>query len=449
VATYYVNAGGSQTSPFDTPAKGANTIKYLIDNVTEADDDIIEIVDNGAITESVGFALNNTLNIRSYGTDGTDRATSKPTINWSGGTPFGLTMNTAGKSLSFSNLEINASCSSHWFYSGAGISLFEAQGCIFRRTGGNETTLYLNDCVASNIFSNIFPDPKQEAIRYSNPAALTLQTHNVSNNIFYGSSATSLNRYISSSWVNTSVASGSTMNVTNNIFDGGVDTVKYAFSFNGTQLNDNGVTIVCDYNLIYNTTESNHYDGQLVNEGFVNAIGPNDVDTDPLFTNAGTDFTLTDDSPAINSGTTSNALIDFIGVSRPVGAGFDMGAYDRIGFEIPLTGVQILYMIPNNISPDKLVSESDNGEFFGIQKNTTSARVEMTTLSLKVRQSNMEDLITFLKTNYRKKTVKFDKVGMTPFLNADESNECRIISYTSPVKEQEKYYTMSLTLRKV
>jgi hypothetical protein len=54
--------------------------------------------------------------------------------------------------------------------------------------------------------------------------------------------------------------------------------------------------------------------------------------TDPKFVNAsGEDFHLQSDSPAINAGVTiSNVIDDFDGISRPQGAGYDIGAYEYV-----------------------------------------------------------------------------------------------------------------------
>jgi hypothetical protein len=52
--------------------------------------------------------------------------------------------------------------------------------------------------------------------------------------------------------------------------------------------------------------------------------------TNPLFTNAPTDLTLADGSPGINTGTTlASVPRDYAGTARPVGANYDIGAYDR------------------------------------------------------------------------------------------------------------------------
>ena len=80
-STYFVNASGSNTAPFDTPAKGASNFQSLATGVVLADGVSIEVVNDGEIQDNIPASTTLTLKgtIRSYGTDGTDRLTSKPT----------------------------------------------------------------------------------------------------------------------------------------------------------------------------------------------------------------------------------------------------------------------------------------------------------------------------------------------------------------------------------
>jgi hypothetical protein len=79
-----------------------------------------------------------------------------------------------------------------------------------------------------------------------------------------------------------------------------------------------------DYNLFYN------YD--VIIAGGSNSTGTNNLTSDPNFSNA--DYELNAGSPAIDSGAPPALypglpLIDFLGVARPQGAGFDRGAYEK------------------------------------------------------------------------------------------------------------------------
>ncbi len=60
MATYFVNAGGTNTPPFSSAGDGATTFASLLANETIASSDIIEVVDNGVIDDSaalVDFAV--------------------------------------------------------------------------------------------------------------------------------------------------------------------------------------------------------------------------------------------------------------------------------------------------------------------------------------------------------------------------------------------------------
>lgn len=77
MATYFVNANGSETSPFDTELKGANTLKYLVDNAPGGlqSGDIVEVTDDAVIDDSGSSVSIPGLILRSHSGN-----TSKPTI---------------------------------------------------------------------------------------------------------------------------------------------------------------------------------------------------------------------------------------------------------------------------------------------------------------------------------------------------------------------------------
>lgn len=86
-----------------------------------------------------------------------------------------------------------------------------------------------------------------------------------------------------------------------------------------------GSGAVEDYNVFYNPGMTNSNTGS----------GSHDVSADPMYTNTGNentvDLRLQNGSPAIDSGTAlgSPYSTDILGVSRPQGAGWDIGAYER------------------------------------------------------------------------------------------------------------------------
>ena len=87
-----------------------------------------------------------------------------------------------------------------------------------------------------------------------------------------------------------------------------------------------GITgITTDHNLFYNTTGTYN----------VTTLGTNYIEADPLFVSPTTNFALQTASPAIDSGSSVGApSTDYIGTSRPQGAGYDIGAYE---FVVPNT----------------------------------------------------------------------------------------------------------------
>lgn len=109
-----------------------------------------------------------------------------------------------------------------------------------------------------------------------------------------------------------------------------------------------GTTILAsDYNNYYGS--SGRYPG-------LGSAGAHDVNSDPLFVNAGSaDFNLQSGSPAIDAGTTTGAVRDFGGDIRPQGGAFDIGAYEYCGASCVVadntppaapTGVSVAVEIP-------------------------------------------------------------------------------------------------------
>jgi hypothetical protein len=71
-----------------------------------------------------------------------------------------------------------------------------------------------------------------------------------------------------------------------------------------------------------------------------NHAGTDSVVADPLFVNAGTDFSLSNESPAIDAGVNTAApATDYLGRLRPQGIAFDIGAYEVLYFILVGSGV--------------------------------------------------------------------------------------------------------------
>lgn len=83
---------------------------------------------------------------------------------------------------------------------------------------------------------------------------------------------------------------------------------------------DLGVYVDISYNCIYNAGGSWHA-GAIT--------GNNAITSDPLLVNPPTDLSISSGSPARDAGTATGApSTDYLGVSRPQGVGYDIGAYE-------------------------------------------------------------------------------------------------------------------------
>jgi hypothetical protein len=81
-----------------------------------------------------------------------------------------------------------------------------------------------------------------------------------------------------------------------------------------------------DYNIYRNSVLTNQ-----ANSGGSHSL----LSTDPLFINTGTDFHLASGSPAINAGVSVGLTSDYDGKPVPMGAGVDIGAYEKSGVSSP------------------------------------------------------------------------------------------------------------------
>jgi hypothetical protein len=99
-----------------------------------------------------------------------------------------------------------------------------------------------------------------------------------------------------------------------------------------------------DYNLFFGNT--NNYNSGLL-------PGTHDILSDPLFVDPGnSDFRLQPNSPAINAGADLSAngvITDILGIARPQGSGFDIGAYEY--YEMPLSSLSSSGDTKDNVKP--------------------------------------------------------------------------------------------------
>ena len=104
--------------------------------------------------------------------------------------------------------------------------------------------------------------------------------------------------------------------------------------YNLTVYGNTGVGVQCDSGAtgteIKNVLSYLNTGGNLTNSCTASTATNMTDGTNPLFTSAPTDLTLADGSPGINQGTTlASVPRDYAGTARPVGANYDIGAYDR------------------------------------------------------------------------------------------------------------------------
>jgi hypothetical protein len=90
--------------------------------------------------------------------------------------------------------------------------------------------------------------------------------------------------------------------------------------------------VINDHNLIYNTAEFYPVDDN-------HDYGTNAIKANPRLINPPSGFGLQAGSPAVDAGSSSyGAAFDFVGASRPQGAGYDIGAYEYQTTPEPPTG---------------------------------------------------------------------------------------------------------------
>jgi hypothetical protein len=84
--------------------------------------------------------------------------------------------------------------------------------------------------------------------------------------------------------------------------------------------------------------------------------GSDNIDEDPLFVNAPTDVSLQADSPCIDTGTDTSGVgyggvvDDILGIKRPQGSAYDMGAYEYTWDEsTPVSPVSVQPLVRTNL----------------------------------------------------------------------------------------------------
>ncbi len=113
-----------------------------------------------------------------------------------------------------------------------------------------------------------------------------------------------------------------------------IDNAEYLFNCErpnaGNQLVNCIITNVDSLSIGDNILNFEYQYSDFFNNGFPMLSGSGNISSDALFVDASSgDYHLQETSPCIDSGTSQDApLVDFEGISRPQGAGFDMGIYE-------------------------------------------------------------------------------------------------------------------------
>jgi len=312
MATYYINPTGTNTSPYDTAAKGATSLKQLVqdDGITLTNTDTTYIVgDNGNISEGNAGAI-------VAGTITKDPAsTNKPVVT---AAVANTMMHIQSTNCTIKDIYFQTSftaATTHMITistNGQDASDLTIDSCTFEATGSNQVSAIDNDKASDNftlkncVFINV---EAHSSSAYENVVTVE-STYSPSNTVIINNSFYNCATFDSTA-VNIKMAGIVGSTIQNNIISGGGVGRDCNTSAGGTHN--------IDYNICHNTTTPFQTLAQQSNE----------ITSDPLYTAPGSgDLTLQSGSPAKDGGTTTTATVDYNGVSRPQGASFDMGAFE-------------------------------------------------------------------------------------------------------------------------
>lgn len=101
----------------------------------------------------------------------------------------------------------------------------------------------------------------------------------------------------------------------------------------------------------------------------------------------------------------------------------------------PTTGVQFKFPLPSGLKPDTGVVRTDSGKLIRLRKNSTSARQELASINVKIRDTNMKAWFDYIQANVGS-TVDWELSGVQLFTRSSTSVEVVILGYTDPVKPE-------------
>ena len=305
MAEYFVNALGSETSPYDTRAKGMNTVKGLADDIGAfSDGDIISITDDDEIDDSVSASIqtDKSITLRSALDN-----TIMPTWNLNGAVENLVFTNGSPKIYGLKmRLPATPGLPVISFKSGNGGSIVspeiigntidggdvekDAISCIVPVTGSLKIykNLIRDMTTAINLLTkggvNNIDIRNNVIINVQNLiSAVSVENFNFINNSAYGASGPS--QY--AIWIGTSLTNGKILNNIMQLISGEGVTGIYVVNYNSGTL---------DYNCIYQATVAYNVTGNI-------SPGLRGLLVDPMYVNpdAG-DLTLQTGSPCRNTG---------------------------------------------------------------------------------------------------------------------------------------------------
>lgn len=311
--SYFVKNGGEQIDPYDSISKASSTLGHAMLNAPLASGDIMEVVNNGIIDDSAAtITVPSGIIVRSYGTNGTDRLTNKPTI-YLGGSQISLL-----QGANLIGLQIYYDAVNTWLLSIASDCTVESNSFLCT----NETTSMGITASVSPTNARICLNSFRHFYYGVSIGFADLSNLQIINNVFYDCQ------------FSIQLACGvqnPAIQILNNIFSVGDVAVG---------LTNQAQNAIHDFNLFHNISSTNYVPPVVA--------GSNDRIGDPLFENAASgNFKLMRRSACIDvgigAGTYANVpTTDAAGNSRPIivggypiegvrpDDGTDIGAYEFI-----------------------------------------------------------------------------------------------------------------------
>jgi parallel beta-helix repeat protein len=121
--------------------------------------------------------------------------------------------------------------------------------------------------------------------------------------------------------------------------------------------------------------------------------GIGNIDQNPLFIGGG-NYQLSSNSPCIDTGTSQGAPdTDIDGNPRPLGAGYDMGAYELTGNTIPTANAGIEQIVFNKVTLDGSQSSDPDGSIVSYEwqlNHTTNPAYNRSATGMKTTVSNLK-----------------------------------------------------------